>query len=238
MIELIHKTFLWIHIPAGFLSLILFWIPVGMQKGSPMHRKVGKYYYYTMWTVLGSSFFLSICNVLLTKYIAALYLGYLTIITAYPLWYSYEILQQKQEWSDRYFLIRKIFSTVLFFSGIGMILLGAIKYNFQGMGTMMVFFGLLVLPSGRDMLMTKAKAMNKETKLRMHIQGTIISGIAAYTAFFAFGGARILIEVLHMHHQWMMVPWIAPSILGFLYMRFMRKKYKADRPARKVLVEA
>ena len=233
MIELIHKTFLWIHIPFGFLSLILFWIPVGVKKGSPMHRKVGKYYYFTMWLVLISSFVMSICNVIMGKYIAAMFLGYLTIITSYPLWYSYEILFQKREWSKRYFMIRKSFLLVLAITAIGMTLLGAIQFQFKGMGTMMVFFGLLAIPSARDFFLTKEKAMNKETKLKMHIQGTIISGIAAYTAFFAFGGSRILIEVLHLHHQWMMVPWLVPTVLGLIYSRYMKKKYNVGPKKRK-----
>lgn len=226
MTELIHRSLLWIHIPFGILSLILFWIPVGLEKGSPLHRKVGKYYYLSMWAVLASSFLLSICNTIMGKYMAAIYLGYLTIITAYPLWYSYEILQQKQEWTNRYFTIRRAFVTVLFCSGLGMILLGGIKYHFMNMGTMMGFFGLLAIPAGRDIFMTKPQAMSKETKLKMHIQGVIISGIAAYTAFFAFGGARIMVGLLQMHPQWMVIPWIVPSLLGFAYSWYMKRKYR------------
>ncbi len=226
MIELIHKILLWIHIPFGMLSLILFWIPVSLPKGSPMHRKIGWYYFTSMWIVLITSGLMSICNVLEGNYMAALFLGYLTLITAYPLWYANEILQQNREWSATYFIIRRTFLFLLFFCGIGMILLGAIKFNFAGMGTMMVFFGLLVMPSGRELLYSKTKAMDKETKIKMHIQGTIISGIAAYTAFFAFGGSRILMEVLHLHAQWMMVPWILPSLLGYSYSWYMKRKYR------------
>ena len=109
MLELIHKILLWIHIPFGALSLILFWIPVGVKKGSPVHRKVGWYYYITMWIVVVTAFLLSVCNTMLGKYLAAMYLGYLSIITAYPLWYSYEILRQKKEWTDTYFMMRKVF---------------------------------------------------------------------------------------------------------------------------------
>lgn len=147
-------------------------------------------------------------------------------MTAYPLWYANEILIQGKVWSDRYLLFRKLFLYLLLFTGIGMFLLGAIKFKFAGMGTMMVFFGLIGLSAGRDIFMSAEKAMTKETKMKMHIQGTIISGIAAYTAFFAFGGSRILMNVFHLHHQWMMVPWLAPSILGVVYMRYMKKKYK------------
>jgi len=225
MIEFLHKMFLFVHIPFGFLSLILFWIPIGMKKGSPNHRKVGQYYYKCMWMVLLSAAFLSICNLLLAKYMSAMYLGFLSLITAYPLWYSYEILNQDKEWTKRYFMIRKTFLAVLFSTGVGMILLGTIKYGGMGMGTMMIFFGVLTIPSGREFLFSKTKAMNKETKLKMHIQGTIISGIAAYTAFFAFGGVRIIIEVLQLNHQWIMVPWILPSLLGLTYSWYMKRKY-------------
>ncbi len=226
MIEYIHKITLWIHIPFGFLSLVLFWIPVAVKKGGSLHKKVGWFYYISMWVVLVTSAIMSVCNLFMDKYIAALYLGFLALVTTYPLWYSYEILRQQKEWSNRYFWIRKTFVVVMFLSGVGMILLAGIKFHFQNMGVMMAFFGVLTLPAGRDILMTKAMAMDKETKLKMHIQGTIITGIAAYTAFFAFGGNRILMQVFHLPVQWMILPWILPTILGLIYSRYMKKKYR------------
>jgi len=228
-VELIHKILLYIHIPFGTISLILFWIPVTVKKGSPLHRKVGWYYFITMWVVLVTAALMSICNTIEGNYMSAMFLGYLAIITGYPLWYANEILHQNKEWSDRYFFIRKVFLSTLFASAVGMFLLAAFKFHFQGMGTVMAFFGLIGIPSGRELLMSKTTAMDKETKLKMHIQGTIISGIAAYTAFFAFGGNRILVDVLHLHHQWMSIPWIAPTVLGVIYMRYMKRKYSPKR---------
>ncbi len=229
MFETIHKVLLMIHIPVGTLSLILFWIPVGVKKGSPLHRKVGRYYYYCMWMVLVTAFLLCINNLIMGNCVAAAFLGYLTVITSYPLWYSYEILNQDKVWTDTYFRVRKIFSILIFLSSIAMFLLGAIKYNFRDMGGVMTFFGLLGIPAIRDIMMTKEQATNKETKLKMHIQGTIISGIAAYTAFFAFGGSRFLMGVLHLDAQWMILPWTLPTLMGIVYMRYMSKKYKVVR---------
>ncbi|MEM6379195.1 MAG: hypothetical protein AAF705_13350 [Bacteroidota bacterium] len=226
MLEMLDKILLWIHIPFGMLSLILFWIPIGFRKGSPMHKKVGRQYYITMWIVVISAFLLSIINLITGRMMSAVFLGFLSIITAYPLWYSYEILKQGRQWTDRYFMFRKAFVSTLFLSGVAIFLLGAIRYQFQGMGTMMGFFGILAFPAGREFLMTKEKAMDKETKLKMHIRGTIISGIAAHTAFFAFGGRRILVDILHMDTSLMFIPWIAPTLLGFTYSRYMRRKFK------------
>ena len=226
MLEAIHQVLLMIHIPVGTLSLILFWIPVGVKKGSRLHRKVGRYYYYCMWIVLITAFLMCITNLILGNYISAAFLGYLAVITSYPLWYSYEILNQDKIWTDIYFQVRRFFSVLIFVSSIAMFLLGAIKFNFRNMGGVMAFFGLLGIPAIRDVLMTKEKATNIESKLKMHIQGTIISGIAAYTAFFAFGGSRFLMGVLQLDTQWMILPWTLPTLMGLVYMRYMKKKYK------------
>ena len=223
----LHEIFLYIHIPFGVLSLLLFWVPIGLPKGSKHHRSFGRYYFYSMWVVVVTALLLSVCNLILDRMMAALYLGFLSIITAYPLWYANEILKQKEVWTNRYFITRKVFSAVLFASGLGMLLLGGIKFHFLGMGTMMGFFGLLAIPAFRDLMMSKPKAMLKEKRMKMHIQGTIISGIAAYTAFSAFGGSRIMVELLHMHHQWMVIPWILPTVLGLTYSRFMKRRYRA-----------
>lgn len=225
MIEFIHKSTLFIHIIFGSIALILFWLPIGLKKGSPWHKKMGWYYYYSMWGVLGTSAILSTSNLIQGNYMSAMYLGYLAIITSYPLWYSYDILRQKKEWSDRYVIIRKCFLTLMSLTAVGMVFLGAIIFRFEGMGMMMFFFGLVALPSIRELLWSKEKAMNKETRMKMHIQGTIITGIAAYTAFFAFGGSRILMEVLHMNQKWMIVPWVLPTFLGLTYAWYMKRKY-------------
>jgi len=226
MIESIHKILLGIHIPFGFLSLVLFWIPVGVKKGSPTHRKVGKWYYWAMWGVVITAVLLCLSNLYQGNYVSAMFLGYLAIITSYPLWYSYEILNQDKEWSDRYFLIRKIATSTMFFAGLLMMYMGIFQFNFENMGIVMFFFGVLALPGIKDALMKKPVAMAKEQRMKMHIQGTIISGIAAYTAFFAFGGSRILMGYFHLDAQWMVIPWIAPTLLGTIYMRYMKKKYR------------
>ncbi len=220
--EVIHDFFLRIHIPAGTLSLILFWIPVMVKKGNNIHRKVGKAYYWSMWIVQITAFILSINNVFLGQYIMAAFLGFLAILTGYPLWYSYEILQQKKVWSERYFNNRKAFAWVLFMASLCMVI-GAALLKFQNQGVLMLFFGLLGIPAMKDALMSKETAMKKENRIKMHMQGTIISGIAAYTAFLSFGGRSLFGDLLPGY--WQVLPWIAPTIIGVTAIRFMKKRY-------------
>jgi len=224
MLDLYHLL-LKVHIPAGFISLILFWVPVFTKKGGTTHRKVGIWYYRTMWVVVATAALLSIVNIFLEKYIGAAFLGYLTILSGYPLWYSYEILNQKKAWTNRYFYIRKAFTWFLFIASLGMIG-GAIYFKFQSVGILMAFFGLLGIGSIRDAMMTKEVAFNKEAWLKMHISGTIVSGIAAYTAFFAFGGRTLFGELLPGALQ--AIPWILPTLLGVFFIRIQNKKYKIN----------
>jgi len=222
-VQELYSLILKLHVPAGFISLILFWIPVITKKGGKNHRKVGIWYYRTMWVVVVTAGLLSIINTILGNYTAAVFLGYLTILSGYPLWYSYEILNQKTGWTDRYYIIRKAFTWILFIASL-VLFGGAIYFKFQGAGILMAFFGLLGIGSIRDARMTKEVAFDKEKWLKMHIGGTIISGIAAYTAFFAFGGRTFFGELLPGALQ--VIPWILPTLLGIVIIKFQNKKYK------------
>lgn len=222
--NILDSGLLWIHIIAGSISLILFWIPVMTKKGGSIHRKVGIWYYRSMWVVVVTAGILSVLNMLNSEYVMAVFLGFLSILSAYPLWYSFEILKQKREWTDRYFRIRKMFSWTLFLASIGMIL-GAIILKFQGAGILMAFFGALGIPAIKDALMTKEVATAKENKIIMHLQGTIISGIAAYTAFLSFGG-RVLFEN-NLPGYLQILPWIMPTIFGLVVIRYWSRKYTA-----------
>lgn len=44
--------------------------------------------------------------------------------------------------------------------------------------------------------MSKETAKNKENKIKMHMQGTILSAVAAYTAFLSFSGRNLFGKLL------------------------------------------
>lgn len=220
--ELAHDILLWIHIPAGTLSLFLFWIPVATKKGENLHRKSGVWYYYTMWVVVATAFLLCGTNTFLGNYVSAIFLGYLSILTAHPLWYSYAILQEKKEWSPSYFKNRRLFCWVMFASALCMIA-GAIYFQFRNQGILMAFFGVLGLPAGKEALRSLEVAQAKEGRIERHIVGIVGSGIAAYTAFFAFGGRALFAKILIGELQ--VIPWILPTFIGIGLMKYYKKKY-------------
>ena len=84
------------HVIAGMISLIIFWIPIFVKKGGNLHRSVGKVYVYLMWYVVISAFLLSVENFIEGSYIAAAFLGFLTLATGQPLWSAIAILNNKE----------------------------------------------------------------------------------------------------------------------------------------------
>ena len=65
--------------------------------------------------------------------------------------------------------------------------------------------------------------MNRRESIIAHFQGLIGTGIGAYTALFAFGGSRLLAELLS--GQWQIIPWIAPAVIGTIALRQFEKRF-------------
>ena len=86
--ETLSKALLSTHVIAGFISLVLFWIPIFTKKGGKIHTLVGKIYIYLMWIVVISAGILSVENAYQGNYLMASFLGFLTLITSNPLWYG------------------------------------------------------------------------------------------------------------------------------------------------------
>lgn len=221
--KLLISTLLIIHISAGAISLILFWVPVISKKGSKIHNKSGMWYVYSMVIVVVSAALLSIKNMIYGHYEAAAFLGHLTILTSYPLWYGVTIVKYKKELPPIFITIRRVFTAMLTLSSIGL-LIYAYVLNFQGEAILMIIFAALGITNITEVFKSKAKIQKATNWIIEHISGMIVSGIAAYTAFFAFGGRTMLGDIFT--GQWMIIPWVMPTIVGVAIIRIMKKRYR------------
>lgn len=229
MLEIIYKSILYLHIALGSVSLLVFLIPMFLKKGSKLHRKIGWVYVYSMWGVIVSALMLSVINLVTAKYLSALFLGFLAILTAGPLWFGIAILKYKKNIPVSYIKTKKIFSALVLVMGI--VNLAAAAYmKFQGMGIALLFFGILGLVSGQELFQSGDTIRNKANWYKDHLSGLIVGGIAAYTAFFAFGGRALFASVLT--ESLMVIPWIAPSVIGSVVIRWYKRQY--DKKVKKV----
>ncbi len=207
------------HWMAGFISLVLFWLPVIMKKGSYSHRKIGKIYVALMWLVVITGVMLAIENWIEGDYITSMFLIFLALITSNPIWYGVAILKNKKGISKNYTRLHFGFNLTIFFYSL--VLLGYGVSNFPN-GILLIVFGLLGANTGFE-IMRDYRFGLKLNWYEKHYKGMVISGIAAYTAFFAFGGSRFLSEFLTGY--WMIIPWVLPTIIGTIAMKKLDVKY-------------
>lgn len=209
--EFIVKALLFLHVSFGFTSLILFWLPVFMKKGGKGHRVIGKLYVITMWVVVVSAALLCVKNVIIGKYFMAIFLGFISLITANPLWYGMAILKPKAQVSSKFHWIRMLFEVAIVLYGACMLAYG-ISLNGKDSAVLMIIFGCLGI-MGIPSLIKKLKGPREnEDRIRLHMIGLLSSGIAAYTAFFVFGGYTWMSKLLH--GMLGILPWTLPGLVG------------------------
>lgn len=219
---MLYKTLLSIHVFSGFISLLLFWIPMFTKKGGQAHRKVGQLYVYFMGAVVITATILSIMNATNGHWNKALFLGFLSILTGLPLWYGTTILKQKKQTSKTHRITHQTLLYLLLLYSV--FLLGvAICLQFKVMGILYLFFGILGISVSAPTLKAYWTHTYQPNWLQEHYGGMIISGTAAYTAFFVFGGANFFESIFV--GNWQILPWVLPTILTVFGMRYFNQKY-------------
>ncbi len=230
MSELLFKVFLAVHITAGSLSLILFWVPVLVKKGGLNHRKIGSIYVKLMWLVVISAALMSVINLFSGRIVQAIFLGFLALLTAKPLWLGIAVLKQKKEPSLEFQRIALALNSVLLACGLAMIAYG-LSLRGETVAYLMIAFGGLGMLGLRDMVATIRSKHESSDWLRGHIRDMIIGGIAAHTAFFAFGASQFTESIFT--DNWVTIPWLAPTVIGtagifYATAKFVRKPAKAE----------
>ena len=212
-----------IHIIAGFSSLLLFWIPAFTKKGGINHVKMGKIYMWLMWTVVITAALLSIKSFYVGRIEAAVFLGFLTFITANPLWKGIAILNHKKGLPKSFQTTHLMFELLIFISGVLLLSYG-IYLKGQGGAILMIIFGILGVSNLGSIIKLIKNPPQKMDWFMEHMKDMITSGIAAYTAFFAFGGRTLLGDIFTGY--WMVIPWVAPTIIGVFAMKYLEKYYQ------------
>lgn len=222
----IPQILLTLHIAAGVLSLVLFWIPLITKKGRSLHRKFGIAYVYMMYTVLITSIILSVIRFSVGSYGAGLALLFLGILTAVPLLSGMQILNAKKP-SPEYRKLRLFLASLLL--AISIVLFAG--WQILDNGLLLGFAIIGLLGSIADFRRFARPTGSGKTWLREHYEGMLFSGAAAYTAFFAFGGRTVLGDILT--GWWTLIPWLLPSLLTIALLPLVHRRFKQ---AKKVAV--
>lgn len=221
--DFISNALLSLHIITGFISIVLFWIPIFTRKGGKNHRLIGKLYVRLMWIVVLSAAILSIENLLTGQPIMGAFLGFVALITANPLFYGIAILKQKKGLSSTYQTLHLLFKASIVLTGIALIAYG-ISLGGQGTAVLMFIFGGLGVADLPGLIRDLRNPPKEVEWFKEHLVGMCTSGIAAYTAFFVFGASRFFQALFPGY--WAVIPWVAPTVIGVIGIRYTVNQYR------------
>ena len=219
MLSSIFTPLLYLHIFAGTISLVLFWLPILSKKGRQLHKKSGLIYTYAMGIVVVTACLLSFIRLTEDSYIDGLALLFLAVLTLIPLVSGIQVLKAKKP-SKAYQSLRLVLAGLLFAVSVAL-LIG--WYTFSS--TLLLVFSIIgFLGSLFDFKRFLRSPSTGKSWLRAHYEAMLFSGAAAYTAFFAFGGRALLGDMLT--GWWSIIPWILPTLLTISLLPFIHKRYK------------
>jgi hypothetical protein len=227
-----------LHITVGAFALVLFWLPALLKKGSANHSRFGRYYVYAMYAVavtgctmasLGlidpSAFIANPSQepALLAGQVAArssswIFLLYLSLLTFTSVRHGVLVLRHKAQRQQLKSPMHLLLMLTLTVAGPMLAMRG------YGQGQILpIIFGMLGMAVGGGFLHYSFKAsLSKMEWWIEHLGAMIGSGIACYTAFFAFGGSRLFTH----YGSLQLMSWILPGIIGTFFIRYLSKQYQ------------
>ena len=246
--HLLHAFLLKTHIAIGLVAIIAFWIPVLARKGGKSHVSTGKVFSWCMYAVSASA--LVMCVLVLVDPIGvvapardldpdvaysnaarlrtfAAFLLMLSILVLSSTRHGLQALKLKHDATALSgFGHRMMLATLLTTSAI----VGYVGVS-GGEVLLMVFAVLGISGSTRMLRDSFRSEWSRGQMFFAHLQGLLGSGIGAYTAVFAFGGSRLLAQLLPGQLQ--VIPWVLPSVIGIIAIRRYKSRYirkPAERP--------
>ncbi|MFC0118697.1 hypothetical protein [Pseudoalteromonas xiamenensis] len=228
----IYQTLLYLHILAGASALILFWLPVYFKKGSRQHNQSGRAYVYVMYVAAGVGTMMSLLGLCYPEALAGrvlsaaellqlqatrLFLLYLSLLTVTTVRHATLVLQAKQQRTQLRQVSHLMLMAALFIAGPCLA-----YYGWTLNRVLLIIFGSLGALLACSFLYYSFKAtLSAKEWVIEHLSSMIGSGIACYTAFFAFGGRALFAHVASLQ----LMSWILPSVIGAISIKLLKRRY-------------
>jgi len=238
-----------VHIAAGSIALLLFWIPAIARKGGKTHIRAGWVYVACMSVVVVTAFAMSglaftipvtvrqivrplspaeLSDFLREQRVFAAFLAYLAAITLASGWQGIWAAETKREPKAMRTPFTLALNVAVVLAGLTVLVLGITYRNGPLIG---------LSPIGPFIGVGNLRYVLSGSHPRMHwwyehLGSMIGTGIAGYTAFLVFGGSRLFPSFARS--QLYTVFWVLPSLIGipviFMTVAYYQRKFRdADR---------
>jgi hypothetical protein len=245
----LFQSLRWVHIAAGSIALILFWIPAIAPKGGRTHVRAGWFYVACMSVVVVTAFAMSglaftiplairqihrplppaeLSDFLRSQRVFAAFLAYLAGITLAAGWQGIWAIETKRQPKTMRTPFSLALNAAVVLAGLTVLILG-IKYRsgpLIGLSPIGPFIGTGNL---------RYLIHGPQTRMHWwyeHLGSMIGTSIAGYTAFLVFGGSRLFPAVARS--QLYTLLWVLPSLIGvpviFVTVAYYQRKFhETDR---------
>lgn len=237
----LHSILVTTHVAVGAIALVLFWIPVIAKKGSPVHTGAGRFYATAMYIVSITAFVASvmvlidpigirrpgmeidsedIADLAASFRAGSLFLLMLSVLVFTSVRHGLQALKERAMPGVLKSPLHR--SLIVALGALG-IFVGIVGIQRSAI-LLMIFGGISIVAAVSMFRETLPLRLNRNQRLLAHLGGLLGSGIGAYTAFFAFGGARFFADLLP--GQWQVVSWVIAPIVGTIAISRVSRRYQ------------
>jgi len=237
----IHQFAFYLHVAFGACALLLFWVPVFTRKGNTDHKRFGRIFTSSMYMVSLSGATMACLDLILPLAMhaaamnaanpevtvtagqvraSAMFLLSLSILVFTNTRQGWLAIVHKADRQPLQHPFHLGLCGLLIAAGAGLFITG-----FMFNSILFMVFAVLEIVSGIGRLRynLKAELETKEWWIE-HLNGLIGSGIGAYTAFFVFGGSRLLSGLFDNAS---LILWMAPGVIGSIAIAVLSRRYRA-----------
>lgn len=239
----VYQWLIYSHVAAGFISLVLFWIPVASRKGGALHLRAGRWYANTMYVVAGSALVLSLIlmtvplaakhpnltasaeeltRIVEREFMVGLFLLAISMLVVVGVRHGILTLKAKSDHAVMRSPLHLGLNLALLSVGLS---LAVAAYGGSAEKILFyVFAGLCTFTAIGNLRYCLRKEVAKMEWLITHLNAMLGAGIASYTAFFVFGGNQFLRGILSGY--WLLLPWFLPGVVGGAMIAWQTAKYR------------
>jgi hypothetical protein len=211
------------------VALLLFWVPIMLQKGSKWHVRIGWTFTILMSVVVVTAFAMGIMMAAvplgvrgITKTlspdelaaflhgmrISAAFLLYLAAVTLAAGWQGVFAIRTRRNPRAMCTPFSVGLNAIVALGGLAMIVAGFEQH----MATLVAMGPVGLLVGGGNLRYLLRRSQTPMHWWYEHLGAMITTGIAGYTAFFVNGGMRLFPSLLQ--HQLYAILWVLPSLIG------------------------
>lgn len=222
----VYKLLLVLHIAAGVVALIGFWIAGLSRKGSPLHKRVGRAYLAAMLGVVGTSLPMAVFHLAAGRVGIGVFLVYLVVITSTSMWLSWRAVQLKRDAAAFYnrnhvaVAVLNVLAGLIVF-GIGLERGQPLLMGFCWVG---VILGIGMLRAARA---ARLASPTGNWWLREHYGAMLGNGIATHIAFLGIG-MRPVLQAFDSPIV-MLLPWFLPLAVAGVAGVMLDRRYGPKR---------